>query len=271
MGDKKMIVVDECLGLYEKPQFLGDETLYFVNLIKAGQADRGLQKQVERTKPRNILPSIKLKRKTLSDEIDFFTQVVHLNSAKQSRGQTWIFYFYHSYYTDNQIIRKIQSLLLPEVFLLPIPVNASRAKALYMMYVLDRYIRQSHQNINFSELNFGINKSVQDLSCYLLSPKPLAQFKPHKWRYVYKHKQNSLFKLVHMKADGQVNLVDVDELQNLWPKVLSFKSEQKELWAVVKDLDDGEKAISGTDFLYHIEQPAIPVNVPVIDVAIYSK
>lgn len=246
-----LVIVDEFLDIAQLPDQGYSRK---VKPVKIGKKYSRLQDTLKETKAGWRQKVLSPTPYQVSEELEYFS-----GAAGEERDMV---YFYEPRYTSEETLHRVRNWLLPEKRLYPVPVYGNRAELLYLMDMLSKWLNSYDPPLTYQDVTGYAEKLRKRIRRWILSPLPMAVFQWKKQNTIYQLEKRTTFLLMEVKPGQKPVIHKPGNLRNIWDK-LSEELQDQHIWAVCKGIDEN---LPGTYRQVHIEEPALPVNVPFVQV-----
>ncbi|WP_221569135.1 hypothetical protein [Alkalihalobacillus sp. TS-13] len=198
--------------------------------------------------------------KTFSKSLDItaFNQLDQIHFFKNLSDASEIIYFYDPFYTDSNVIRRLQNWLYPQQSLSSYPIFHNRA-TLYML--LDKVTRYSHESSD-SIINF-IEQESNTIQEWVITTDPKVYYKKS-IKSIHKKKKSKPYKLL-VSENGKAKIKKSGTVEELIVNILPRENSGFKSWLVHKGFS-GDLPIDDHVKQHKLEDDNLPVNVPFVHI-----
>ncbi|WP_261134625.1 hypothetical protein [Bacillus sp. Marseille-Q3570] len=198
--------------------------------------------------------------KTFSKSLDItvYNQLEEIHFFKNLSDASEIIYFYDPFYTDRNVIRRLQNWLYPQQSLVSYPIFHNRA-TLYML--LDKVTRYNHGSSG-SIINV-IEQESNTIQEWIITPDPKVFYK-NRIKSIHKKKKSKPYKLL-VSESGKAKIKKSGTVEELIGDILPREDIGSKTWLVHKGLS-GNLPIDDHVKQHRLEDYNLPVNVPFVHI-----
>lgn len=247
------IVLDEHFGM-SRIQGVNAEIQIKPVKVMQGRERVPLQVAMEGIRPSFFAKAVPIAGSPSNEEIEYFRREISANT---------ILYFHDPRYSPQENLLRIRNWLLPEKHLLPVPIWGNRVQLFYLIHAVSRWMSLQKSHIGYQDLLIFLEKLEQQMTSWILSPKPMSLIYEQKRDAIHKPDLRKMYKQIQQMPNGKIMFQRSGSVEQLWNDLLTQKGEHQQVWAVRK----GTTAeLPEADYILDLPDFSLPIHVPYVQI-----